>query len=535
MRTVQVTRCVVTIGVVMPVRVLEANGIRVRIAPVDGAEGALAADPSAVLEASAVRAALGGARHRLVHLDIDDADGEQPAVFDAVVYDYDNGRSLVASGLVDDPRSAEVASTAEHPRPDADEFAEAVAALAAHDEVGDAVTSGALLPYAGMPPLLDVTRADGAVERRVTVGLRTRDTDAVTHRFAAVNLVTGAVELDPAGAPESSDADCGAPESDACPIGRRSGAVRVRVTRGDERLWDLVVRRPRISSGTFGSGVELRGVRYGGMRLLRTAHAPILNVEYDRSVPLGGCGPTYRDWLDEEACFVAHGQDVLPGYRACPTRPSTIFESGVDGGNFRGVAFDIRGTRLVIQSEVRAGWYRYVSEWRLSANGAIRPRFGFEAVHNPCTCKPHRHHVYWRWVFDIDGKPATVQEFNRPRLDGHPRQWHTIRRETRRRRNASRERRWRIRNRDGVGLRLVPGDDGRADDFGIGDLWVLRRRPGEVDDGYGVTDRAKISQFITGDDVTEADLVLWYAGHFTHAPGEDVDHHVGPHLRPIRF
>lgn len=523
------------IGSVMPVRVLKKNGITVRIAPVEEPETAVEADPSTVLRAEAVRAAVGDARHRLVGLDVDDADGDGPAMFDAVVYDYDDRRTLLASGPADDPRAAEVAATRSQPHPDEDEFDEAVAVLAGHDVVGEAVTAGALVPYQGMPPLLNATRPDGSVDRTVNVGLRTRGDGAVDHRFAAVNLVTGDVELDPVGAPEHASAGCGVNEADSCPRGPRSGAVRVRVTRGKERLWDLEVRRPRISSGVNGSGVELRHVRYGGMRLLRRAHVPILNVEYDRSVPLRGCGPTYRDWLDEEACFIAHGQDVLPGYRACPTRPKTIFEAGRDGGNFRGVAFDIRGTRLIIQSETRAGWYRYVSEWRLTANGTIRPRFGFDAVKNPCTCKPHRHHAYWRWVFDIDGKPATLQEFNDPKLDGHGRRWHTIRLETRRRRNRARRRKWRIRNEDGVGYRIVPGDDGRADDFGVGDLWVLRRRRGELDDGFGLTDRARLGAFITGDDVTKANLVVWYAGHFTHAEGEDADHHVGPHLRPIGF
>ena len=56
---------------------------------------------------------------------------------------------------------------------------------------------------------------------------------------------------------------------------------------------------------------------------------------------------------------------------------------------------------VVLVSEMQAGWYRYMSEWRLRSDGTIRPRFGFSAIDNPCTCNEHIHHVYWRFDFDI--------------------------------------------------------------------------------------------------------------------------------------
>ena len=307
----------------------------------------------------------------------------------------------------------------------------------------------------------------------------------------------------------------------------------MRMTEGSQRLWDLIVARPRISSGLNGSGVELKEVRYRGVKVLRRANVPILNVEYDRTANLEGCGPTYRDWQNEEACFVAEGQDVQAGYRACPTPAKTIFEAGRDAGNFRGVAFYIRSRQLFMVSELTAGWYRYVSEWRLAPSGVIRPRFGFNAVRNPCTCKPHHHHVYWRFAFDVAGKPSTVQEFNDPALPDNDSIWHTIVRETRRRKRPSTQRKWRIRNTDGKGYMLVPGqNDGTADDFGVGDLWVLRRRAGEGDDGLGPS-TARIDQFVSGQSVDGQPLVVWYAGHFKHVRGEERDHHVGPQFNPI--
>ena len=520
----------------MPTRVLQQDDITVRISPLETRAEALRARPQRILEAAAVRDELGDARHRLVAFDVvEPDDGPAPERFKAAVYDYDNRRTVVATGVVDDPGSVEVDEAALQPQPGEDELAEAVERLRADDLVGADIVAGTLLPYQAMPPLLNTTRPDGSVERTVNVGLYAPDGDGVRHRFAAVNLVTGTVEHAPAGAPEHSSADCGHPPRDGCAQGRRSGAVRVRVSQGSQRLWDLVVARPRISSGLNGSGVELKDVRYRGMVVLRRAHVPILNVEYDRSVDLQGCGPTYRDWQNEEACFVAEGDDVQPGYRACPRPAKTIFEAGTDRGNFRGVAFYIRSRQLFIVSELAAGWYRYVSEWRLALTGMIRPRFGFNGVRNPCTCKPHHHHAYWRFAFDVDGKPSTVEEFNDPALEGNTGSWHTIVRETRRARRPASERKWRIRNVDGKGYVLVPGDnDGTRDRFGVGDLWVVRRRSGEIDDGTG-SDRARIGQFVNGQRVDGKPLVVWYAGHFKHAEGTDQDHHVGPQLNPLNL
>ena len=43
---------------------------------------------------------------------------------------------------------------------------------------------------------------------------------------------------------------------------------------------------------------------------------------------------------------------------------------------------------LRLVSEVQAGWYRYVSDWRLRDDGVIGPRFGFAGTRNPHTCMP---------------------------------------------------------------------------------------------------------------------------------------------------
>ena len=190
--------------------------------------------------------------------------------------------------------------------------------------------------------------------------------------------------------------------------------------------------------------------------------------------------------------------------------------------------------------ELQAGWYRYVSYWRLHADGTIRPRFGFGAVQSSCVCNIHHHHVYWRLDFDVvNATDNDVHEFNDPPLSGSSK-WHALPNEIRRERSPQHHRRWRVDNRQGdEHYTLVPGaNDGEADGFEVGDLWALRKRPGEIDDGVTFTTdpqkaRAHLDQFVTGQPL-DGDVVLWYAAHFSHDvqhPDQD-EHIVGPELQP---
>jgi hypothetical protein len=289
----------------------------------------------------------------------------------------------------------------------------------------------------------------------------------------------------------------------------------------------------------MGSGVELRGVAYRGRRVLRRAHVPILNVRYDQNA----CGP-YRDWQNEESRFKAQGAAVAPGFRLCPQPAETILESRSDQGNFAGVAVYVDGQEVVLVSELAAGWYRYVSRWRLHADGTIKARFGFDAVNDSCVCNTHHHHAYWRLDFDIGGAgDDVVLEHNDPPLAGHDGRWHTLSHEVRRSRNPGRKRRWRVRSQgDDAGYVLTPGaNDGEADNYGVGDLWALRYRSNQIDDGAVATStRAHLDAFVNGESIVGTNVVLWYVGHFTHETGHD--HHaaggghiVGPTLKPDRW
>ena len=77
-------------------------------------------------------------------------------------------------------------------------------------------------------------------------------------------------------------------------------------------------------------------------------------------------------------------------------------------------------------------------------------------------------------------------------------------------------------------------------------MWVLRFNEGQIDDGISAAPSqagdpqanapARINRFVNGEGVANADIVLWYAAHFTHdLHEEEVGHIVGPTLRPARW
>jgi Copper amine oxidase, enzyme domain len=501
----------------------------------------------AALEHPSVRERLRGKRTRLLSVQLLEPTGrgkadepEEPDRYRATIYDYDDNRVIQATGRLDDRESVEVSQAGYQPLPTREEFDEAVEILLEDEDLGPKIREQRLVPYAPMPPLIDAELPDGRVERTIAVGLMPQG-DGARHEIVGANMVHRTVTRFPERAPETAMAAaalCGLPLASQPTAARGTpGQFRVTVNRGGTRLWSFLVVRPAASSGTNGSGVELRNVNYRGKSVLFRAHAPILNVRYDGDA----CGP-FRDWSWQESMIEATGTDVAPGIRRSPTPAQTILESGTDTGNFLGVAIYRAGEETVVVSEMEAGWYRYISEWRLHEDGTIRPRFGFSAVRDSCVCDVHHHHVYWRLDFDIGtAENNAVREFNSPPIFP-PENWHTPHFEVRRLRNPQRSRRWQVRNtQSGDAYNLIPGpEDGVADAFGRGDVWILRFHEGEIDDGVvaiGPPFAADIDRFVNGEDVSNQDVVVWYAAHFTHDVGEEDEHshYVGPILRPAQW
>jgi Copper amine oxidase, enzyme domain len=530
--------------------------IKVTVKPYGPTTEELAAIGERVVAQTKVRRMLGRGRSRLLYVEAlrDEAAGKTkrprpPERFRATIYDETNHRAVLVDGRIDEPRAVTVTESAVQPPPSAEEFAAALGILRRDSGLAGAVDEGGVEPHQPIPALHLEELPDGRFKRHIAVGLLARD-GVTPLQMVAVDLSSRRVtvlddpsrELGPRHV-----GPCGVTHSagQATAVRGTAGEFQVKVTKAGQTIWSFLAVRPAASSGTNGSGVELRYVDYKGKRVLHRAHVPILNVKYNGNA----CGP-YRDWQYQEGMIRADGVDVAPGFRICSSPPRTIMDTGSDSGTFLGVGLHTTPNEIVLVSEMEAGWYRYVSEWRLGTDGRISPRFGFAAVESSCVCNVHHHHVYWRFDFDV-GTAANnrVREFNDPPLVGSSK-WHTLQFEARRARRPNRNRRWRVVNTvSGDAYAIIPRhDDGLAAampdaPFGRGDLWVLQYKPGaEIEDGVvavGPPYEAGIDAWVNGEPVHDHDVVVWYAGHFTHDTSvEDPAQHghiVGPDLKPVSW
>jgi hypothetical protein len=507
---------------------------------------------SSVLRHPAVLEQLEGTEHRLLSLELVEPGGKvrrptPPRDYLATIFDYTGNRAVLASGSLADPTVVAVEELGIQPLPSPDEFEAAVDVVREDPELGAALRDERLQPYPAVPALVGEELPDGRLARTLAVGLLPGEGEK-GHEIVGVNLLTRAITRFDGGAPPNAAAHnpiCGLSYAaqPTTPKGT-AGQVWVTVSQGGTVLWRFLVVRPAASSGTNGSGVELRFVDYRGKRVLYRAHVPILNVKYDSNA----CGP-YLDWQWQEGMLQANGTDVAPGFRLASSPATTILQSGNDTGNFLGVAIYVQGQEVVLVSEMQAGWYRYVSEWRLHTDGTIRPRFGFGAVQSSCVCTRHHHHVYWRLDFDIRTPgDNVVTEFNDPPLFGGS-NWHTKHFEIKRPRDPSRKRKWQVTHAtSGDAYEIQPGhDDGVATaspdwPFPQGDVWLLRYRGTELDHGTVATGppyEANLDTWVTGETIERQDVVVWYAGHVIHdvtaEPPGHFGHIVGPELRPVRW
>lgn len=534
---------------------------------------------AAIERNSQVQRLLAGNNYRLLSFTL--LDGEQrdrkasaPGRYQAIYYDYTNERSITAESPANDLSSATVSTSNYQPTPTFEEFQDAVRILTTDDHFGPLIKDGSLTTFRPMPPVVEATDALTKVERTVHVGLGLRDAGPTEARneVVGVRMAKATVLRYANGAPPSCAAApeaCGVANAGQSTVTSGTGSYHLVVTQGPNTLWDMTVVRPTASSGTRKSGIEVQNVLYKGKSVLKRGHAPVLNVKYTSDT----CGP-YRDWQFEEGQFQTPlgSTDPAPGIRLCPTPASTELENGTDAGNFNGVAVytnqngtpaDTSDDETVLLTELEAGWYRYIMEWRFANNGIIRPRFGFGAVSNNCVCNVHTHHVYWRFDFDV------VTPSNRVFLMERGKKFsNAILTEGKVSRNYGTTRSILVQNVEGdEGYLLVPnindGTRGGIDDaFGVGDIWLLSYKniaggsalQNEFDDGttcINCTDaaaRIKIDTFLNGESVNNADVVVWYGASFVHSDGAGIidpdrsltnlltgPHVVGPDLRPRRW
>lgn len=262
-------------------------------------------------------------------------------------------------------------------------------------------------------------------------------------------------------------------------------------------------------------GIAISHVRYAGHQLLYKASLPCLRVQYNNN----SCGP-YKDPLNYSDARVRlqYGPGKVVAYQV--------------------TTFGLQG--LTLEAYYEIGAYRLIQRWTFWADGRLSPSMHSAGLQCPVD---HRHHVYWRFDFDIDDAAHDVAfEYNTttPNLGWGP-GWHQKTYEISRTKSPATRRCWAVMDQHTTrGYFLLPGaSDGTADGFSTRDLWVMRYRGSE--DLHGAQGSASddgLATYLNGESVVDADLVLWYCAHLGHdadsGPADEY-HSAGPTLMPFRW
>ena len=461
---------------------------------------------------------------RVLALQTEDLDPEN-SEYNLQVYNETDDQLYEVNGPLNMSITPQILESFEEIPATPEEFEAAFKILSEDPQLGPLIQAQTLLPYEAMPPILQP-------HRLIPVGLISNSNPSSRpHEIVGVDLSSRQVTRFPKGAPAGAIAIeqvCGMPNAHQANTAKGvRGSAEIEIEKGDQLLWSFTVIRPSASSGKKGSGLELRNLYYKGKKVFSRAHTPILNVQYDDN----RCGP-FRDWGYSENPFVAVGSNLAPGIRLASEPPKTIFDTHDDRGQFRGVAIYSSEGLVTLTTELSAGWYRYVSKFELYDDGRIKPIFQFSGVTNSCVCFSHHHNVYWRIDFDVQGVNNSIQVSNGSTFRVIPEEISQIK--------SPENQVWRIGNSvTGSAYDLTPGaSDGVADDYSIADVWLLRYSPTQIDDSRVRTStKAALNAFLTGGNLVQRDVVMWYTGHFAHLTGEaEVGHGiVGPTLAPVNW
>ncbi len=522
-------------------------------------------------QSAAVQNKLRGTKHRLIGFEyVGDSSTDKslpsqpPTRYRVFFYDYTNDRTIIAESDFAERETIKISEEFYDPGVAGKELEAAFQLIKRTAEFGKLAEQDKLEFFEPMPPISNLRG-----ERLVNVGIKNSATGE--SQIVGVSFKTDKVVRYENNAPPTARV---APEN--CGVvnaGQGSseeglaGQNQISISQGGVTTWEMLVVRPSSSSGRpfERSGLEIRDVKYKGKSVLKRGHAPILTVKYVNDT----CGP-FRDWQYSEGFFDAPATgaiDPSPGIRVLGEGQiaTTVVESGNDFGNFQGVAIYRQnvgfGTEVVMVTEMVAGWYRYIMEWRFAPDGTIRPRYGFGSITNSCVCAPRNHHVYWRFDFDVVNPINKVFKVERGRKFLTP-----ITTEAAIFRKFNLNRGLLIQNSTGdeayqITPNLADGTAGNAagvltDAFGAGDFWVMRfkgtaNEPEEIDDPnpLGATDpnqafAANLAPWINGESVANQDIVVWYGAHqfrddeASRSASPEVlqgRHIVGPDLRPVRW
>lgn len=538
-----------------------AQPFEIKAVPYGPTEKDVEAVKSRISRDRSVRSAISGTKYRLVGFEYlnseTDPAGTPPTMFRATFYNYVTDVAVIAEGDLAGRQAIKVREERFDPIASPEEFAAAKQMIAAE---GKLTERGNVEFYEPMPP---VSNLNG--ERLVNIGVRNLETG--DNQIVGISFKNDSVVRYENNAPPTARAEAGA----GCGVsnsGQGSTGVGVAGTLAltamesgnSDPVWEMLVVRPSSSSGAAfeGSGVEIRDVKYRGKSVLKRGHLPVLNVQY-----VSGCGP-FRDWQYSEGYFqipttgVTFPAGPSGGFAqiASPGVATTIVETGNDTGNFQGVAIyqqNIGGVNeMVLVSELNAGWYRYIMEWRFGFDGRIKPRYGFGSIANSCVCIQRNHHAYWRFDFDVVQPNNKIFMMERGRRFQVP-----VETEAAFFRNYARNRSFMVQNANGDEAYVITPNltdssvtdalGNLTDTFGKGDFWLFRFKgtpssPDELNDP-NTNSSINIDPWLTNESLVNQDIVIWYGAHQTRkdeasftAPNVLTGQHViGPELRPVRW
>lgn len=546
--------------------------MEIKVTPWGPTEKDVEAAKRRVEQSAVVQNALKGTKHRFISFNyVEEGTADKslpsrpPTRYRVFFYDYTNDQTVIAETDFAGKEPIKVSKEPYDPGAGRNELDAAYELVKKDSEFKGLSNLDKLELFEPMPP---VSNLKG--ERLVNIGVRNLETGksqivGVSFKNDKVVRYENNAPLTARVSPEACGiANAGQGSSNSGEVGQ----YQITISQNSVTLWEMLVIRPSSSSGGVfeRSGIELRDVKYKGKSVLKRGHIPILNVKYVDDY----CGP-FRDWQFAEGFFNAPAEGAenpAPGIRVLAEGQiaTTAVESRNDTGNFRGVAIYRQnvgfGSEVIIVSEMNAGHYRYIMEWRFAPDGTIRPRYGFGSVVNDCTCAPRTHHVYWRFDFDIVNPTNKIFQVERGRKFLKP-----VTTESAIFRSYQLKRGFLIQNSSGdEAYQITPNpNDGAVtnaggaltDTFGAGDFWFLRFKgtadsPDEIDDpNPNVADpdlatKAALAPWVNSESLVNQDAVVWYAAHQFRVDDASRSgsaspevlqgrHVVGPDLRPVRW
>lgn len=310
-----------------------------------------------------------------------------------------------------------------------------------------------------------------------------------------------------------------------------------------------------------GGGMEITQAYFKGTKVLHKGSQPFVLVPYHSD------NPTFKDGLNWPAC--GSGTSFVAMKPTAPNAPSSTMPPGNQAANdnqydpvtnpggavvYEKIDADlIEPARAVVWTKIQAVNYQYVQRWEFSADGSIGVEVGLGARlwTYDATKAGHIHNFYFRLDFDIVSPSNNlVQRFGHTGNNPSNDVWTDIKVETKQTVDPKQYTRWRVLNKTPKingqfrSYELSPGSDGAPDGvYSTGDLWVVLYKAG-AEDGSDVACKDTIigTNYVNGESVDGADLVVWYCLRHHHYPrqlGEETN--VVPyellsfHLQPRDF